>query len=1001
MSRDLSYMELRAAKSAIQDAKELELTAGGGDGTTAQRHRAIFVGLVFWLNGDVASGAVPFKRAVAERGGSWELNMSSRVTHVVTRHISLSWRRRLAAPGRRSSEVWVSPDWVHACIAANEVVPTQDYLPDGWPLAESRQLPWQPLPQRQAKAAAPVAASSSSARQPSARPSLIIEDPAKYLAQYWSQSRLHHIASWKAEFAEEAARTLGSPDALPVPGVPLNDPGRVYMYLDMDCFFASVAVRDNPVLCQPGVPVGVTHGRNDLSVGGGSDLASVNYAARALGIANGDWLQDALRKCPDLVTLPYDFPAYHEAALAVLHVLTSLEGASVLPLSCDESITDITNTTHGARILATSFDIDECVAVGRSLQEQVSAATRGLPCSVGIGPTMLLAKMACSRGKPAGVGVLSHATAHQLLLHEPVSKLPGVGRSAVKKLKSAQLTTIGQVRAATVVHLQQLLGDKLGMNASDLAHGRDVRELRPAARQSVSADCNFGVRLQTDVHLTRLLVALAEEVVRRLVRAVPAAGTTKVQLTLLRARGAWREPSKTGGHGLVHRLTRFSRLASATCSSAAVAAVACALARVLEVPASEVRGAGIMLSDFQELTVGDAPARGDGAEDDGGGGRRGRRRNVAGVAAGGQQLSLEQVADRQREAGSRPRGVTLAEVLPSPSQIDQSVWAAIPTQERRAQRAALARMYGRSRPSPPAPAVSSPASLSSRKPHVVELPETPATPADAVSRAARRAGLDPDVLRDLPPALRAEALARPKNQQWSGKRLRSNGATTRRRRDERKHDDDDDDDDGGGGGEDELDEEEDDLDEDEYDEHVRMNDGLASGSVRVVRVRRRRRISHVDLLDLPPTQAVAMPPAGATVARAALDTLEPAVIAAVGVDATDDWDAYTLIEAYTGRTCCDMATRVRVWLERRMDEVVDAAGWLTQLLEDELLRRCLRIDVVEWLLRCVRRSAANYGYPANLVRPFNTALVNVYAALKELTDGEGTLRLAKIPVKRQ
>ena len=203
----------------------------------------------------------------------------------------------------------------------------------------------------------------------------------------------------------------------------------------------------------------------------------------------------------------------------------------------------------------------------------------------------------------------------------------------------------------------------------------------------------------------------------------------------------------------------------------------------------------------------------------------------------------------------------------------------------------------------------------------------------------------------------------------------------------------------GAEGEDSGDDRDDDEDSDDDDDLFDVDDSHASGSVRVVRVRRRRRVSHVDLLDLPPTQAVPFPPPGDAIPRAALDTLEPAVVAAVGVDATDEWDAYTLIEAYTARACCDMASRARAWLERRMDEVPDAAGWLTQLLEDELLRRCLRIDVVEWLLRCVRRSAANQGYPARLARPFNIALVNVYAALKELTDGEGTMRLTKVPVK--
>lgn len=120
-------------------------------------------------------------------------------------------------------------------------------------------------------------------------------------------------------------------------------PNKVIMHIDMDCFFVSVTLRKYPE--HRGKPVAITHakngethtdrsksrsiefnlmqeqGRHYVTEGSSStsridnldgfssmsEIASASYEARKCGIKNGMFLGAAVKLCPELVTLPYDF----------------------------------------------------------------------------------------------------------------------------------------------------------------------------------------------------------------------------------------------------------------------------------------------------------------------------------------------------------------------------------------------------------------------------------------------------------------------------------------------------------------------------------------------------------------------------------------------------------------------------------------------------------------------------------------------------------------------
>lgn len=83
--------------------------------------------------------------------------------------------------------------------------------------------------------------------------------------------------------------------------------GRVIVHLDMDCFFASVAVVGRPVL--KGKPIAICHSNSNKGTG---EVSAANYEARAFGIRAGSFISRAKELCPHLIVMPYEFEKYQE-----------------------------------------------------------------------------------------------------------------------------------------------------------------------------------------------------------------------------------------------------------------------------------------------------------------------------------------------------------------------------------------------------------------------------------------------------------------------------------------------------------------------------------------------------------------------------------------------------------------------------------------------------------------------------------------------------------------
>jgi DNA polymerase IV len=243
-----------------------------------------------------------------------------------------------------------------------------------------------------------------------------------------------------------------------VPAVP------VILHVDMDSFFASVEVLDNPELAGKPVIVGGSGARGVV--------ASCTYEARAFGVRSAMPSVRARQLCPQAIFLDGHYSRYAEVSGQLREILTSATPL-VEPVGLDEAFLDVTGSI---RLLGPA------PVIGARIRSEVRSQLT-LDCSVGGGRTKLVAKLASRaakptasrRGKVPGRGVVVIDPADELaFLHPmPVERLWGVGPATTRRLHGLGVQTVGELAALPEQALVRAVGKAHGMHLASLARGED------------------------------------------------------------------------------------------------------------------------------------------------------------------------------------------------------------------------------------------------------------------------------------------------------------------------------------------------------------------------------------------------------------------------------------------------------------------------------------------------------------------------------------------------
>ena len=423
-----------------------------------------------------------------------------------------------------------------------------------------------------------------------------------FLAGFFANSRLHHLSMWKADLRLKFLRKIIKKNL----HKPVEDPFRegafkskVIMHIDFDCFFATASCLKHPNLDINKDPIAVGHGGNT------SDVASCNYVARKFGVRNGMWLRLAQKLCPNLISLDYEFEAYERYSSEFYNYLVSSNYFdSIYPVSIDEVLVDATSycnkSENGVENAA-----NELASLIRKHVYQLTNCT----VSVGLGPNVLLAKLALRKAKPHGQFAL-FGDAGDFLRSVPVRDLPGFGSGILEKLEpevGKSSPNIEDMMPISNSRLIQLLGEKTGTKLYQYARGIDHTsiEIDTAApeivlgRKSISVDVNFGIRFDTMEELDDFFMRLARELYQRMINLGVCGSTLTLKLAKRRA-GASVVTAKFLGLGEVDFVNKSSRLGVPTNDWGVIGSEVKVLYRMLNIPVKDLRGISVSMTKLKD-----------------------------------------------------------------------------------------------------------------------------------------------------------------------------------------------------------------------------------------------------------------------------------------------------------------------------------------------------------------------------------------------------------------
>lgn len=269
------------------------------------------------------------------------------------------------------------------------------------------------------------------------------------------------------------------------------------IHADMDAFYASVEIRENPELA--GKPVVVGGSPNSRGV-----VCAASYEARKYGVRSAIPCSQAKRLCPDAIFIPPNFTLYKNISLEVneiFHEYTDL----VEPLSLDEAFLDVTRN----KINETS-----ATKIAEEIKSKVYSKTN-LTISCGVSYNKFLAKIASDWKKPNGLFIIRPKEASKFLENLDIGKFYGVGKVTEKKMRSMGIQSGRDLLRYSKSELESKFG-KNGIFYYDIVRGVDRRLVNPyRERKSLGIEDTFSVDTANEEyllsHLKLLTVSLCEK----------------------------------------------------------------------------------------------------------------------------------------------------------------------------------------------------------------------------------------------------------------------------------------------------------------------------------------------------------------------------------------------------------------------------------------------------------------------------------------------------------
>ena len=272
----------------------------------------------------------------------------------------------------------------------------------------------------------------------------------------------------------------------------MSTPQRYIAHFDLDSFFVSVEVINDPSLKGKAVIVGGSRERGVVS--------TCSYEARKFGVHSAMPMKTAMKLCPHAILVRGTRGEYSRFSRWVTDII-----AAKAPLfekaSIDEFYIDLTGMDKFFDPYQWTID----------LRAEIIEKTK-LPISFGLATNKMVAKIATDEAKPNGYLFVQPGMEKEFLAPLPVSKFSGVGEHTFQSLKAMGIHTINELSNTPVTVLEK----KLGKYGADLwrksqgIHTGEVHAYHEA--KSISSENTFEENSADTAFLLQELVRMTEKV---------------------------------------------------------------------------------------------------------------------------------------------------------------------------------------------------------------------------------------------------------------------------------------------------------------------------------------------------------------------------------------------------------------------------------------------------------------------------------------------------------
>ena len=290
----------------------------------------------------------------------------------------------------------------------------------------------------------------------------------------------------------------------------MSSPQRYIAHFDLDSFFVSVEVLNDPALAGKPVLVG---GSRERGV-----VAACSYAARKFGIHSAMPMNKAMKLCPHAIVVKGTRGEYSRYSRIVTEIIAE-KAPKFEKASIDEFYLDLTGMDKFFDVFQWTID----------LRQEIIDKTK-LPISFALASNKMVAKIATDEAKPNGYIFVQPGREEEYLAPLKVGKIPGVGAQTQEVLRSMDIITIGDI----LQHSREQLESVVGKYGADLwykaqgIHQGEVHEYHES--KSISTENTFHENTADTEFILSELVRMTERVAFELRQEEKLAGCIAVKI---------------------------------------------------------------------------------------------------------------------------------------------------------------------------------------------------------------------------------------------------------------------------------------------------------------------------------------------------------------------------------------------------------------------------------------------------------------------------------------